>query len=213
MADVAVPRTFSRPRVDVRVVVGVFLMLLSVVGGASVIRHANTRTTVLVVARPLQPGEVISADDLRPAEVGLDPSLQGVVPAREETNVVGRVAGAPLLPGELLTRFALSSTAIPKGFVAMSVSARREGAVGGQVRSGDHVDVIATRGSNTGRTAARTLLHDVVVSRVGESSGLAANPGQLVVTLLIPARAAEQLAAAQAAGEIDLALLPAGGGS
>ncbi len=213
MAEIALPRIVARRRVDLRVVVGVFLMLLAVFGGATVIRHANTRTDVLVVARPVSPGQVLTDGDLRVAEVGLDPSMQGVVPASDQAAVTGRVAGQPLRPGELLSRYDLASSSIPRGFVAMSIPAKPEQAVGGELRSGDHVAVIATYGAGQPQARTATILPDVVVHSVGPESDFGGGNAALVITLLVPQGSEEQLAAARAGANLDVVLLPAGAGS
>ena len=46
-------------RLDLRVAVGLLLMLVAVLGGASLIRSAQDRIPVLVAAGSVQPGEVI----------------------------------------------------------------------------------------------------------------------------------------------------------
>jgi len=215
MAQAVLPRALARRRVDLRVVVGVFLVLLSVLGAISVINRANSRVEVLVAARPVGPGETIEEGDLAVAEVGLDPRMQGVLRASEEAGVVGRVAAEPLAPGELLTRSSLAQPALPSGFVAMAIPAKPEQAVGGRLGPGDHVAVIATFGAGTEETRTLTLLQDVVVFGVERTRSFSGEQeGELaIVTLLIPPEAAERLAAARANAELDLVLLSRAGGS
>lgn len=215
MAEVALPRARARHRVDLRVVVGAFLMLLSVLGATSLINRANSRVEVLVVARAVAPGEVIEEADLAVAEVGLDPRMEGVLRASEETAVVGWVAAEPLAPGELITRSSLAQPALPDGFVAMAVPAKPEQAVGGRLGPGDHVAVIATFDAGTEETRTLTLLEDVVVYAVERTRSFSGEQeGDLaIVTLLVPPEAAERLAAALANAELDLVLLSRAGGS
>ncbi len=61
-AEALLPRAHVRlRRVDLRVAVGVLLMLVAVFGGASLIKSAQARTPVLVAARAVQPGEACSS--------------------------------------------------------------------------------------------------------------------------------------------------------
>ncbi|MGH2708073.1 MAG: hypothetical protein ACRDJK_07235 [Actinomycetota bacterium] len=65
-----VPRAASHiRRIDMRVVVGVALMLFAIIGTFSLVRRAQARIRVLVGARQVEPGEVIKASDLRVADL------------------------------------------------------------------------------------------------------------------------------------------------
>src|SRR6266540_7563932 len=71
-SEALVAGTHSRlRRLDLRVAVGVLLMLVAVLGGASLIRTAQARTPVLVAADTVQPGEVIQPSDLRVVEMSV----------------------------------------------------------------------------------------------------------------------------------------------
>jgi hypothetical protein len=63
--------------------------------------HTGNREEVLVTALPLSAGQVLSAGDLRLARISTGSGLE-VVPASEETTVVGRPVAVPLAAGALL---------------------------------------------------------------------------------------------------------------
>src|SRR4029453_9748424 len=82
-------------RLDLRVAVGVLLMLVAVLGGASLIRRAQDRIPVLVAAGRVQPGEVIGPSDLRVVEMSV-PAGVAYLSASAEGQGGGRGAGGPL---------------------------------------------------------------------------------------------------------------------
>src|SRR5919108_759207 len=99
--EAIVPRAHARlRRLDLRVAVGLVLMVVAVLGGASLIRSAQERTPVLLVASAVQPGDVIEAEDVRVVEVSL-PAGVDYLPASMRNEVVGRVAAEPLVEGEV----------------------------------------------------------------------------------------------------------------
>ena len=101
-AEAVLPRAHSRlRRIDLRVAVGLLLMLVAVVGGAGLIKSAQARIPVLIAAGSLEPGEVITAADLRVAEMSLAGGVAHL-PAAMESSLVGRVATEPWWEGKLL---------------------------------------------------------------------------------------------------------------
>src|SRR6266511_2923891 len=88
-------------RLDLRVAVGLLLMLVAVLGGASLIRNAQARTPVLVAAGAVQPGEVIQASDLRIVEMSVPAGLS-YLPASMGHRIEGTVAAEPLWEGKFL---------------------------------------------------------------------------------------------------------------
>ncbi len=62
----------------------------------------TARTEVLAVARDVQLGSAITAEDLTVANVSSDPNLSPI-PASQRSEIVGMVAQVPLTRGALLT--------------------------------------------------------------------------------------------------------------
>lgn len=208
-AEAIVPRAHARlRRIDLRVAVGLLLMLVAVVGGASLIKTAQARTSVLVAAGAVEPGEVIEASDLRVVEVSLSGGIAHV-PASMREQIVGRVATEPLWEGKLLGPSSVAeSPPLPAGTVAMSLSLKPDRAVAGSVRAGDHVAVIASTAPGRGESRTTILFPSVPVLAVSRAA--AEEGGGVLVTLRLRLEEARSLAAARTAGEIDLVLLSGG---
>src|SRR6266568_2143535 len=92
MTSTVVPQTAARMRrIDLRVLLGLALLLAGVLGTLAIIQQAGQRTPVLVMARSVQAGQVIGAEDVRVAELGI---ASGVVTlaAGDRARIVGRRA-------------------------------------------------------------------------------------------------------------------------
>jgi Flp pilus assembly protein CpaB len=211
----AIPRAHARLRkLDLRVVVGILLMLVAVLGGASLIRSAQERTPVLLAAGTVQPGEVIEASDLRVAEVSL-PAGVAYLPASMRGEIVGRVAAEPLSDGKVLSPGSISQSApLAPGTVAITLLLPAESALGGDLRAGDRVAVISSPGPDqaaAGEATPTTILFtEVPVLSVRQAS--TAEGQGLLVTLTLRLEEARALAEARARGRVDLALVPGGSG-
>jgi Flp pilus assembly protein CpaB len=215
LTETVVPRAHARlRRIDLRVATGLVLMVVAVLGGASLIRTAQERTPVLLVTGGVQPGEVIEDADLRVAEVSL-PAGVDYLPASSRGEIVGRVAAEPLWEGKMLSRAAVSGAPpLPAGFVAITMLLPVESALGGDVRAGDRVAVISSAGRDqaaAGEASPATILFpDVPVLSV--RPGSSAEGQGLLVTLTLRLEEARALAEARSRGRVDLALLPGGAG-
>jgi Flp pilus assembly protein CpaB len=188
-----------------RVAIGVLLMVAAILGGASVLRGATARSAVIIAARAVEPGSVIVAKDLRVEEVALSGGVESIA-ASSMSGLVGRVAAEPLYPGKLLTTRSISSgPPVPAGYVAMSIALKPERAVGGTLRSGDRVAVVAT--SNAGRPDAASVLLFQKIPIVAVSTRSGGEGNLVIVTLQVRPEEARALAQARNSGEIDLLLL------
>ena len=205
-------RTHSRlRRLDLRVAVGLLLMTVAVLGGASLIRTAQARTPVLVAADAVQPGEAIEPSDLRVVEMSV-PAGVAYLSASAEGQIEGRMAAEPLWDGKVLGPGSVADAPpIDPGMVAITLLLPPESAVGGDVRSGDRVAVLSSPGAddaggNQQEAATTILLPDVPVLSVRHAT---TSEGEGVfVTLTLRLEEARALAEARASGRVDLALLP-----
>jgi hypothetical protein len=76
MTTTAVPRSTARlRRIDLRVVIGLALLLAGVLGTVAVVQRAGQRVPVLVMARDVAAGQVVGDQDVRAAELGLAPGV------------------------------------------------------------------------------------------------------------------------------------------
>jgi Flp pilus assembly protein CpaB len=205
----AIPMAHARlRRLDLRVIAGLLLMLVAVVGGSSLIRNAQARTPVLVAAGTVQPGEVITAGDVRIVEASLSAGI-AYLPASARSDVVGRVAAEPLWTGKVLGPGSLSDAPpLAPGLVAFSLLLSPQAAVAGNLKAGDRVAVLASPSSDQPAKAGSgttILFTDVPVLSVRQTSG--ADGENLLVTLTLRLEEARAVAEAKAIGRVDLALV------
>ena len=213
MTSTVVPQTAARVRrIDLRVLLGLALLLAGVLGTLAIVQQAGQRTPVLVMARSVQAGQVIGADDVRVAELGIAPGV-ATLGVAERARVVGRRAVVPLEQGQVLGPSVVADgPALGAEMVAMSLALAPEHAAAGQLRAGDRVAVVASGKSDQPSSGEESgvLLSPVQVLSVlsqGEQNG---SDRRLLVSLAVrPAQAALLARAAQ--GTVDLVLLPVGG--
>ena len=183
--------------------------------GARGSRAAGPERTVVVAARALPLGSVISADAVKLREVpealfpaggfskvedALDRPVTSNIQAEEpvlEARVAPRGSGAGLAP------------LIPPGMRAISVRVNDVVGVAGFVLPGMRVDVLVTgQPSNQQETVTRTVLQNILVLSAGQTIQ---NDGKNaistpVVTLLVTPEDAESLTLANLQGRIQLVL-------
>jgi SAF domain len=173
-------------------------------------RMLTAHTEVLAVARDVQVGSTITADDLTVANVPSDPNLSPI-PAAQQSQVVGMVAQVPLTRGELLTRAQVGTgTGLAAGemLVALPLNEGQFPARG--LTPGQQVLIVPTPGT-TGETGALGASPDrpteATVAEVGP-----ANPTTQVTVVDVRVREADGPAVARLAstGSLALILLPTG---
>jgi len=200
-ADVAsapAPRRVRPPRwLDLRLVLGVLLVLGSVLLGARVVSAADATVPVWSVAADLAAGTELSADDLVAVDVRLD-SAAGAYLATS-TRPEGRTLSRAVRAGELLPRSALEDPA-ELVQVALPVQA---GYVPPSLTRGQLVDVYALADPAAGAVAEADGSVTAVVEEApvqalsGRSDGVLSTPTTTVqVVVAVPAdEAADVLAA------------------
>jgi Flp pilus assembly protein CpaB len=208
MASTVAPRSAGRlRRLDLRVVIGLALLLAGVVGTVGAVQRAGQRTPVLVMARDVPAGQVISAQDLRVTELGLAPGV-AALGVEDRGRVAGQVASVPLAAGQVLGPTAVAEAPpLAAGQVLMSVAMAPEHAAAGTLRAGDQVAVVASNPPDqptAGR--AEVVLSPVPVLAVRSPTEEADGEGKLLVSLAIPEEQAPVLAQA-AHGTLDLVVL------
>jgi Flp pilus assembly protein CpaB len=138
----------GRRRVIRTIYLGLFLLLSLVAGG---IYYSNTREATAVVAS----GDLHVGSQISESSVSIRRVSPGAIPpgaARSVSDVVGRYVAWPVLDGQYIPLRALATDRasliagglqVPAGFHAMSLPVSAAEAVGGVVRPGDLVDVLA----------------------------------------------------------------------
>jgi hypothetical protein len=103
---------------------GGLLVIVCVLACAYGAVRLGDRIQVLAVARPIAAGQVFTAVDLRQVSAAQDPSVP-LMSAEQASQVVGRTAVVPLLPGTLLTPSVVGDAAFPPaGKVTASVAVK-----------------------------------------------------------------------------------------
>ena len=203
-----VPRRVRPPRwLDLRLVLGVLLVLGSVLLGARVVSAADATVPVYAAAGDLATGTVLAADDLVVVDVRLDGTAGAYLSAA--TRPAGRSLSRPVRKGELLPRTALED---PPSLVQMALPVQA-GYVPPGLERGRLVDVYALEspsagtatatgaaaGSATAATSGVTpVVTGVPVQAVsGRTQGVLSTPTTTVqVVVSVPAGRAPQVLAA-----------------
>lgn len=191
---------------------GVLLVVVCALAFAGGWARAGHRQPVLALARPVAAGHVITAADLQVVRVSAAGPVS-LVPASARDQVAGSTAAASMPAGTLLAGSDIGAPPPAAGQAQLGVAVK-PGQYPPDLSPGQDVEVLATPasggpGSPGGSPAAVQAGQGVVVS-VSPAPVLAAT-GQAVVELQLPRGALPKVAAAAAAGQISLAMIPAGG--
>jgi pilus assembly protein CpaB len=207
---------------------GAFFGVMSLVNKPArvVTQEVTTNTTQVLVAKAqVGLGQITGPESFRWQDWpqgALSPSyIQRATRPNAITDFTGSVARSPLLPGEPITTYKLVKAGdggvlaaiLPAGMRAVSTRIKEETGVGRLILPNDHVDVILTvrkRGRSGGdEHAADTLFRNVRVLAIGQlieaREGKKLAEGNTATLELTPPQT-EELAAANAKGEISLAL-------
>ena len=186
------------------VVVGVLLVIGFALAFADASLHLGSREQVLVVAQPLAAGQVLTSGDLRAVRVSTGAGVQ-VVPAAEESSVVGRRVAVPLVAGAVLTSSELGS-APPVGsgsdVVAVGLKA---GGYPPDLAPGDRVQVVPVTSASSGSSAANVTSGSPVAATVLAVDAAPAGSGSpTMFSLQVSSTDADEVAALAAAGQASL---------
>lgn len=143
-----VPRRVRAPRwLDLRLVLGVLLVLGSVLLGVRVVSAADATVPVWAAAGDLAAGTELAADDLVAVDVRLDATADAYLSTG--TRPEGRTLARAVRQGELLPRSALEK---PAGLVQLALPVQA-GYVPPGLQRGRSVDVYAVADPVAGATA------------------------------------------------------------
>jgi Flp pilus assembly protein CpaB len=184
-----------------RAVVGGMLIALAGVGTFVSWRQASgpPEHSYAVATRDLQPGDPLTADDLRYQAIDLPADVAGRA-FDTPADLEGRVLVAPVGEGELLQDGSLSDQGQPDAAAEISLALPRDLAVDGRLEPGDTVDVYATHDEST-----TIVAQGVRVVAVTEAGGSFADGSELTVTVGLPgADEQAQVIHAARAGEVTL---------
>ncbi|MFN8050546.1 MAG: RcpC/CpaB family pilus assembly protein [Acidimicrobiales bacterium] len=191
-----------------RAIVGGLLVAVSVLGIFATHRAATTTTLAnwLVVRRPVSAGAVITADDLALAPMDLYDDTRSRALA-DPRSAVGRVALVPLERGDLLLRSNIVAGAgRPSTGRRVGVSLDAADALGGDLRAGDRVDIVAIASSTAPDDQSSIIVRGAMVSSVGGASdGGVGSSDRVDLNLEVPTEeAARAVVDAAAKGGVSL---------
>lgn len=192
------------PRVDTRLVVGLALVALSVLGGLRLSAAAEHTVAVYAVARDLPAGHVLNGGDLRRTPVHAAPDVLARLVRADAGPPRGRVLRLPLAAGALLSSGDFGTRAVPGREITIPVTP--DHALGGALRTGDRVDVLGSFGKGTDAAKTLTVAEDAQVVEVVRADGLfGQREGALsALTLAVAPDDAVFLAFALRNGELDV---------
>ncbi|MBV8950682.1 MAG: hypothetical protein JOZ99_07395, partial [Actinobacteria bacterium] len=164
-------------RIDSRLVVGILLVVVSTAGGLMLFSAADHTVPVLAASRDLPAGHVVAAGDIHVTRVRVDDgTLRGLVRGARGQTIVGRVLLAPITGDGLIAASAIGRERLNQRELTVPITS--EHALGGSLRVGDRVDVLATfaKGGKDARTltvAHQAQVIDTVHTKgiLGEGSG------------------------------------------
>lgn len=199
-------RPLPRRRRPAMVALAVALIGAGILGGAVLLRSVNHQVEVLSVAREVPVGSVVTSADLAVVSVAAGPGVQ-VVPARQESSVVGLVASTDLRPGTLLASADLTSSLPPAaGQTLVPIAVKPSVLPASGLSAGDRVVVVWAPGASSSAASAAVpgRDYDAVVEAVTTSPD---SDGLDVVDLLVPQSNGPGLAKEAATGNIALTVL------
>jgi hypothetical protein len=192
---------------DLRLVLGVLLVLMSVVLGARIVAAADSSTQVWAVTGDVAAGTILTSDDLRSVRVRLFDDADRYLATT--ASPAGRTLSRSLGAGELLPRAALGGQ--PAGrLLSLPVPAMH---APDSLRRGQRIDVYATTKSTDARTPGRTvrILSDVPVQGVrAPRAGLSSGNTDYAVVLLVRPEDVAAVVAALSTAVIDVTVVTGG---
>jgi Flp pilus assembly protein CpaB len=193
------------PRLDTRLVVGVLLVALSVVGGLRLSAGASSTIAVYAAARDLPADRVLTPGDLTTTRLRADGAvLDRLVRPGVAEAPSGKVLRFPLREGDLLAAGALGAAAGRGREITVPVGP--DHALGGALEVGDRVDVLASFDKGTELAKTLTVAANAQVIAVVETEGLfGQRDGDLAaLTLAVPRDDVVLVAFAIRNAEIDI---------
>jgi hypothetical protein len=157
-------------------------------------------TSYAVAARPILPGQSLTAADVRLEALELPDGLAAAA-FSDASAIEGRVALGPIGDGELVQVGQVSEPGPASPAAELSFSIARDRAIDGRLRSGDLVDVFVT--DDAGTTAVAEGMQ--IVDAAAQDGGAFGTSGELTITLTVADPALrEPLIQAVRAGEVTL---------
>jgi Flp pilus assembly protein CpaB len=162
--------------------------------------HDQTRT-VTVAAIDLPAGHSVESTHLRAVEVDVDDTLYAtLIPWAQASALVGQVTAHSIGEGVLIGASDLRNPSGPAGLRSMSIPVDAQHAVGGELASGDRIDLILV--ADDGPRYVLTGTEVLSVSSGGELGALGS--GDFYIVVAVDADQALQVAEAIRDGRMEI---------
>jgi Flp pilus assembly protein CpaB len=202
--------TSSHQRRPWQIALGVALVLVCAAVAGAVFQSSAKRVSILVAAKSLPAGTVLTASDLSTASIPSSGHITAMA-AASSSAVVGQQLDTPVYPGQVLVRQMLATTPqLASGDQVVGVLLKGDQVPSVALVAGDVVHVVAVpeagQGSSIGGSIGKTLVPDATVFAVGPAPN---NQTQYVtsVSLEIPGSEASEVTSYAAADQIGLSLV------
>ena len=175
------------------------VVIVAVCALGVVVWHQSTSASesVLVLASAIRAGETLTADALRREDAHIGAGVEHVR-AADAATVIGKVAGADLVAGTLVSAALFAGRPpVPAGSSVVAAALQPGQFATFQLRPGQAVRALRADASAVA----------IVAATVYEVRALADTNGTWIVSLLVPDSAAPAVAAAAAAKTLSLALV------
>ena len=166
-----------------------------------VLRNHDETRAVVVAAVNLPAGRPVESNHLRAVEVDVDDAVYAtLVPWAQATALVGQVTSHPIGEGVLIGMTDFREPSGPAGLRSMSIPVDAEHAVGGELASGDRIDLILV--GDDGPRFVLAGAEVLAVSSLGELGALAS--GDFYIVVAVDAEQALLVAEAIRDGRIEV---------
>ncbi|MFP4312484.1 MAG: SAF domain-containing protein [Nitriliruptoraceae bacterium] len=178
-----------------RAVVGALLIVAAAVATFVAYLDATSApvTRYVVATAAVEPGTRLTSLEVvgeRFGTIALDlpPEVAGaVVPGGEVEELVGQMVLAPLAPGDVLSRSHLVEDGRSAGVQSLSFALPRWSAVGGSLRAGERIDVLATYGAGEAAYTAFVVRGVPLLGVAAPDGGSLADAGEVTLTVAVSA--------------------------
>ncbi|GLW34476.1 SAF domain-containing protein [Actinoplanes regularis] len=208
-AAVAVPRLAPQRRW--RPALLWLAVALIAVGGLvvwRVVTSIGTTEQYLAIARPVQIGSAVTADDLTTVRITADPALKPI-PVAERDKLIGKFAAVPLVPGTLLTNDQLTTERAPgPGEQLVRIGLDQERLPTERIAPGRKLILVVTAAQNAPDQPTTTAPLRVAATAVDVQAG--AKDGQVLLNVAVAERDGPMVGTRAAEGRL-VVLLPAAG--
>lgn len=192
----------TRSRRPGLIAAAVLLIVGFALAGALLVSNAGGTTQVLVAARPVPAGQVITTADLTAAPVS---GSVRAISAADLNTLVGQTAAVGLVQGQLLNRDMLTGAAVPAPGESLVGLALRPGQLPADgLGVGDRVQAIVVAAVGDAGVQPETTVRVLATGEVFALRPDPASASDTLVTLVVPADAAGRIATHGATGQVGL---------